>query len=200
MGWILADLNGLSAVLADAVRDAPAPPVAQPVQLGLLDQLPDDDHASEAASEKRQGRPPGSRNRRTEDWAAYLSLRYGHPLERLAQLAAADPRQLASQLGMKTGDLLGRQIEALKALVPYVASPMPQKVQVTGKGALLIGIAPAGGMASGDHLVTDDPLAALDRFLDNKLEQLQRVSDADDEARNASDGNDRGESRDKSEA
>lgn len=186
------------------MRDAPAPPVsdAQALQLSLLEkpaQLPDDELGPVAAAEGRRGRPPGSANRRTEDWARYLAGRYGHPLERLAQLYAADTKELARHLGLKVGEVLRLQIEAEKAVLPYVASPMPQKVQVSGKGALAFGVVPLGlNMPSGDRLVDVDALTALDQLargiIPAEMQEFQQVSDVEPEAGNATDGNAEGES------
>lgn len=189
----MAEKTGLPAVLDEAMREASAPgdPRPQQAQLFALEPTPEGEAAGELG---RRGRPPGSRNRRTEDWAAWITGRYGHPLDRLGQLYSADPVAVARAHGMKVADVIARQIEAAKAALPYLASPMPQKLKVEGKGALVIGLAPGGGAPSGDHLVTVDPLAALDAFLDGKIEQLQRVSDAIDEAGNATDGNEQGES------
>jgi hypothetical protein len=191
----MAERAGLPAVLDDAIKDqvAPGDDQARQPQLFALEPTPDGDGAGELG---RRGRPPGSRNRRTEDWAAWITGRYGHPLDRLGQLYSADPIAMARSLGIKVSDAVARQIEAAKAALPYVASPMPQKVQVSGKGALIMGIAPGGNVPGGDHLVGVDAMTALDAFLSGKIEQLQRVSDAVDLAGNATDGNVSGESDD----
>jgi hypothetical protein len=74
-----------ASVLDEAVSQAEA---AAPSQLALL---PDDAaDAREPVDERGRGRPLGSRNRRSEEYAAVLRARYGCPLARATQIAALD--------------------------------------------------------------------------------------------------------------
>jgi hypothetical protein len=58
---------------------------AAPTQLALL---PDDDAEGREVERRGGGRPPGSRNRRSEEYAALLRARYGCPLAVASEIAA----------------------------------------------------------------------------------------------------------------
>src|SRR5262245_57327845 len=44
------------------------------------------------------GRPPGARNRRTEEWVSYLLGRYRSPLVALLEMYSRTPAELAQQM------------------------------------------------------------------------------------------------------
>ena len=164
----MAELSGLPAVIDAEAREAPSPVVVSPRQPSLFvepELAPAGDHAGDEPAPGRRGRPPGSRNRRTSDLAAYIAGHVGHPVVRLARIAAMDPAQLAHQLGCKQIEALDRILVAAKAAAPFVASQMPQEVAISAKGALAVGIVPLGiDMPSGDRLVGIDAMAALDQL------------------------------------
>jgi hypothetical protein len=83
------------------------------------------------------GRPPGSRNRRTEQVAAYLVSRYGDPLEGLLSIAMRPTGELiremariATETGVKIDSAVGpgttvmaalqMQRAAMEAALPYI--------------------------------------------------------------------------------
>ena len=103
------------------------------------------------------GRPPGSRNRRTEEWVRYLQSRYSSPLVGLAEIWSRSPADLARELelfervsdeggcGIVTdssgtpvlaGDALERamrmQMTAMKEALPY--GHQKQAIAVAHKG------------------------------------------------------------------
>lgn len=77
------------------------------------------------------GRPPGARNRRTEDRVEYIAKRYGMPLERLAQIWSADPRVYAAEHGLDVDEALDDIRDAAKAALPYMHQKQPLAVDVT---------------------------------------------------------------------
>lgn len=164
----MAELTGLPAIIDAEAREAPSPVVPSARQPSLFAEpelSPPGDGAGEDAAHGRRGRPPGARNRRTADLAAYIAGHVGHPVVRLARIAAMDPAQLAQALGCKQVEALDRIIVAAKAAAPYVASAMPQEVQVSGKGGLAVGIVPLGlDLEPGDRIVGMDAMAALDQL------------------------------------
>lgn len=93
------------------------------------------------APRRGRGRPPGSPNRSTQDLRRYLAERgYRDPLEMLAAVFSADPRELAAGLAghrdasRVTADDAGRaleyQIGAAKAALPYLHQQQPKAVTV----------------------------------------------------------------------
>lgn len=85
-------------------------PFALPDQLPLLSAetgrvTPDDDPHDPpkqvlAGGKRGAGRPPGSRNRRTEDWLNYLFARYRSPLIGMAETSIKTPLDVARELGI----------------------------------------------------------------------------------------------------
>lgn len=119
-------------------------PVTEAVQLpllptDLLDGLPVEPMARRAqlrAGTGRAGRPPGAKNRSTEDWRRYLLSQYASPLEVLAQMMSRRTIDLADELGCKPVEALAIQKSAAAELAPYLHSRMP--VEVNHNGALPI--------------------------------------------------------------
>lgn len=121
-----------------------------------------------------RGRPPGARNRSTEEWRQYLLGRYRSPIVALLELASRSPKQLAEELGLyervkiagemyedrlATGEALKAQITALTAVLPYLHAKAPVEIQVKDdgpRGVLVIGELNVSGVQS-DGLRLPDP-------------------------------------------
>lgn len=95
-----------------------------------------------AAREGKRGRPKGSRNRRSDDFAKYL-LGFGqHPAVTMMQIQSSDPEVLVER--SKTIDLPKRRmsyadaqalrIRCAEALLPYLESKKPVAVDMTFTG------------------------------------------------------------------
>jgi hypothetical protein len=117
----MAELEGRAAIVANAARDVPAPDDGEGEQGDLLG-LPTPDGMEPS---RGPGRPPGRRNRRTEERANYLLSRYPSPLEGLAQIAAMPVAELAKRLGCTPLEALQEQRLSRIALAPYVHARMP---------------------------------------------------------------------------
>lgn len=117
---------GPSAAVVEALRRAGAPRPAVPAeQLPLLEVAPGDagaeaGEAAPAAGERRGGRPPGARNRRTEEWVEYLLSRYRSPLIVLAETYSRPAELLAAELGISRAEAFAMQLTAARELAPYV--------------------------------------------------------------------------------
>lgn len=115
--------DGTKAAVRVAVAGEPADR-----QLALLEAEP---VAAVEVPSRGPGRPKGSRNRRTEETVAWLKGKYGRgPLELLFERIFADPAELASQLGMKRGDVWAEQNRLAIAALPFVEQKMPVAVDM----------------------------------------------------------------------
>jgi hypothetical protein len=79
------------------------------------------------------GRPAGSRNKRTLEWANYLLSKYTSPLEVLAQIATAPIDELSASLGCTKLEALQEKRLAAIALKDHLHSKMPVSVDVTNR-------------------------------------------------------------------
>jgi hypothetical protein len=133
-----------------AVDDLAGDPPPEQMTLADVDGL----LAGLAAPVKRRGRgrPPGARNRRTTDMLEYLERSgYAPPMLRLARIAAADTKTLATSLRCRIAEAFDRQQAALIALLPYWHQKLPIAAEIEAKGALAVyvGQPPAGGSDAG---------------------------------------------------
>lgn len=169
---------GSSAALAETVMADLAQSLAdgheEPEQQSLLLADPDGDHclfggpvkhvASIMDTAKRaRGRPKGAQNRRSADLANYLlTMGYRDPALNLADLANADPVELAQELsqprrvthGPKMGeiiedsmtpaDALALIMKANAELLPYFHAKKPQEIHVSKQvmGVMIVGDMP----------------------------------------------------------
>ncbi len=141
--------NGSKPGIATALEltGAGEPPREDAEQLALLPSLAEKPHLGGQETEsgddapRRGGRPKGARNKRTVEMVRYLESRYGPPLERLAQLYSADPKELARQHHIKVKDALALMKDAAVAALPYMHQKQPVSVDVEGKGTfqLIVG-------------------------------------------------------------
>lgn len=185
----MVERSGIAAVLAEAVEDEPdllrRGMLAPAEQLDLLAELEPDRPVRERlalareaeglvlAQAKRKGRPKGSRNRATREMAAWVLRQYGNPLFKLGEAYSRTVAELAAELECTKLEAFDRQIDAIKALAPYVASKMPQAVDVRSSGLVLV----LGGSRGADD---DDPRAGPELVLQaEQIEEKQDVSGAD---------------------
>jgi len=105
-------------------------------QLELIDRAADElalQGVSPLARPKRgRGRPPGSRNKRTEEWVEYLSARYPSPLIALAETYSRPVDELAAELNCTKLEAFKIQIIAAKELAPFWHQKQPIAVAVEG--------------------------------------------------------------------
>lgn len=114
-------------------------------QLGMLPpELPAAEGAAGDAGPRGRGRPPGSKNQRTKDWADYLLANYQSPLIGLAKIAASSPAEFVEALradAKRVGlpllgpegtllDVVKLQITAMRELAPFIHEKMPVAVNV----------------------------------------------------------------------
>ncbi len=149
--------DGLATAVEVARRlaDPPEDPGAE--QGDLFGALPvDPDGAGDAAPPEpgRRGRPPGARNRSTDDWTRFLLTRYRSPLLGLAEIAQATPRQLQVALGGKPSDsnpdgaslaeCLRIILTASQALAPYLHQKQPTAIEGAGLAMMTLIIEKGG--------------------------------------------------------
>lgn len=160
-------------LLGEAMRKVVAPEGGRQTSLFEAgDALPDDDRAGEAREAGRPGRPPGARNKATEELRAFVRSKYGDPGLKLMEMIFADPKALAQALGAESAwEVRQKQMEWAMKMVPFFWAAMPQEHKVTAKGAFAVAMIGTPGGPAGDQIVTLDPLAALQEF--------QRLSDED---------------------
>lgn len=122
-----------------------------------------------ARSGAKGGRPKGARNRRTEEWTAYLLGQYRSPLVFLLELYSRSTAELAEQMQLykfhegelvrdkdgqpmlATGEAADIQVKAAIAALPYLHQRLPQAIEVKGetRGLLLIGDLGSDGASDG---------------------------------------------------
>lgn len=145
---------GPAAAVVEALRRAGAArPSLPPEQLPLLEVAagePEAAAAPAAGERPRGGRPPGARNRRTEDWVEYLLSRYRSPLIVLAETYSRPADVLAAELGISRAEAFAMQLTAARELAPYVharhapAAPAPTTAAVE---LILTGVEPPADAA-----------------------------------------------------
>lgn len=110
--------------------------------------------ATPERAERKGGRPPGARNKRTEAWVQFILARYRSPLIALAETYSRPVEELARELCCSRLDAFREQIRAAAELLPYIHQKLPQALQIEGKGvvALTIEASPAVAelLAQGD--------------------------------------------------
>lgn len=173
-----AAMSGLAQQLGD---DAP-----EPDQPSLLLADPDGElclfggpvqHVADIrdTAKRARGRPKGSQNRRSVDLANYLlSMGYRDPALNLADLANANPLELAAELSqpyravagrrkgelveesMTPGDALALIMKANVELMAYFHAKKPQEIEVNTKamGVMLIGEMPTDRDTGGKVIET----------------------------------------------
>jgi len=152
--------QGLATALADAMDGSTLPP-AGAEQLGLLD---DDGDLARAASpfdqalermaegfgqaRRGRGRPPGAKNRRTEDWQRLVLSTHRSPLLVLADFYSMPVEELATRLSCSRLDAAKLQLTAARELAPYLHQKLPLAVDVQRKDVVQLVIETGEAMAS----------------------------------------------------
>lgn len=135
--------SGLGSAVSGLMEGDAGPPVPNSEQLPLLPEAGESQGAiqngdGQTPERRGPGRPPGSKNKRTEDWTEYILGKYTSPLEFLAKAYTADRDQLAKDLGCDKLDAYKLQIQAARELAPYVHQKQPMAVQMDAKGRVIL--------------------------------------------------------------
>lgn len=209
--------TGVSAALA---RSGPgdAPGEAEPLQCDLFapPQLSERQALRREAvetAERKRGRPPGSGNKSTSDWNAYLERRYSSPIEGLSAISDMTPVELLESLGLWSPDPCApdakppaasirwafEQIkDCRKAVMPYRHAKLgPVVVDDDGEDVPVVAIGvmmrPGGGQpGDGAKRVNGSVIDA--RPADVVREEKQRLSEAQDAASNGAASNEQANS------
>lgn len=151
-----------AAVAAALERAGAARPAVPPEQLPLLEVAAPAEPAPAApppGERSRGGRPPGAKNRRTEEWTEYLLSRYRSPLVVLAETYSRPVEVLAAELGITRAEAFKMQLTAARELAPYVHERQAIAVKPTGGAAvalILSGVEPpAGDEGEGEDPIID---------------------------------------------
>lgn len=132
----MADKAGLQAAV-EAVGVGEPPTVAAHQLPLIASAAAEHDEALPSAAERRgPGRPPGARNRRTEEWVDYVLGQYRSPLVVLAEIYSRPIAQLVTEIGCTREDALKIQIQAARELAPYVHQKRPLAVNVNASGVI----------------------------------------------------------------
>lgn len=185
----MADPTGIEAVLADLPDDVLGRGMLAPAeQLDMLAATAEgaaDPHRAVAAARaaetdqlrRGRGRPAGSRNRRTQDWAEYLLSRYRSPLVVLAETYSRPAAELAAELGCSRLEAGQMQLKAAAELAPYLHGKMPVEVNLSGRANLVLSVpgldVPLGVSEGGSSGLMIDVTPA------GQVQQNQALSEAD---------------------
>lgn len=136
------------------------------------------------------GRPPGAKNRRTQEMADYLLSRYQSPLVALAETYSRNVRDLAKELACDKLEAFKLQIAAAKELAPYLHQKLPIAIDTGEKGLIHLTIN-AGSAEAAQAIVDDNGLAVkfLDVIEQNETEENQYLSDQSEENSNGQNSN-----------
>lgn len=175
--------QGLKTAIAELHDPASLPPGAEPVeQLALLPLEGAGIGAAEGAAPRGPGRPPGARNKSTDEWRKYLLSQYRSPLEALGQTYCIPIEELARRLGLiskptfdQALELLKLQIMAAKELAPYVHQKMPLAIDGGGGGLIQLVINQGNATAQAGP----DAIPQAIQILNTPEEKNQMVTDAD---------------------
>lgn len=127
----------------------------------------------EAAQRSGPGRPPGSRNRRTEQWVDFLMKRYASPLVGLFETFSRPVELLAAELGCTRLEAVKLQNAAREAALPYVHQRLPQAISIDAKSHATL-VLDLGGVRPGQ--VGEDGVMVIE----GTIVENQEVSDGAD--------------------
>lgn len=94
----------------------------------------------EIAAERGRGRPPGSQNKNTLDWAKYIGARYTNPLIFLAETYCRPVAELAKELGCSKEKAYSFQLAAATKMTEYTNQKMPTAVELGMDGDVMLTI------------------------------------------------------------
>lgn len=86
----------------------------------------------------RPGRPPGARNRNSQEWARFILTRFRSPLLAMAELASRPVHELARELEVSADEAARIILTAARDLAPYLHSRQPQALEVPEGAGLTI--------------------------------------------------------------
>ena len=133
---------------------------AWPTQGELLG-LPEPPAVLAARERRKGGRPPGARNRRTEDVAREVIERMGDPLLHLVAIATADVAELVA-IGLKPQEAIAEKRQAIAAALPYLHQRAPVQVNVEGRSVVYLTVEAGAPPAEQNQQVIDVIGAELD--------------------------------------
>lgn len=133
-----------------------------------------------APAPRGRGRPPGSRNRSTEDWSRYLLTRYRSPLIGLAEIAQASPAAMVAELGGAEAcsllDALKVIMQAQQALAPYLHQKQPTAIDGGGVGLMTV-IIQSGAGAEAAQAFDIRPIEESEEYQSLSHEDRARLED-----------------------
>lgn len=166
-------------------RNLPVPGADQAEQLAFLPELPLDSGFDRqgSAGPRGRGRPPGARNKNTEEWRKFLLSTGRSPLEVLQQTFSCSVDQLARALGRDAPltfeqalELYKLQVTAAKELAPYIHQKMPLALENAGEqGLIQLVIHQGAAQAAGVQNAAPEAF----KILNTPDEENQLVTDAD---------------------
>jgi hypothetical protein len=144
--------TGIKTAIAEVAEAVNATePEAADEQLPLLS-LPmvQDEQAAPRTATGKPGRPPGARNKSTEEWKHLFLTKYRSPLFAAGELYSRPVEQLAADLGLDWARLdfdqkvrlLTFQRDTALGVMPFVHSKQPLAVQVDSKGIVQVILSP----------------------------------------------------------
>lgn len=141
--------TGIKTALIEAVNAAE--PDVPEEQLPLLS-LPmvQDEQAKPRGATGKPGRPPGARNKSTEEWKNLFLSKYRSPMMAAGELYSRPVEQLAADLGLRWDGLdfdqkfrlLQFQRDTAMGVMAFVHSKQPLAVQVDSRGIVQVILAP----------------------------------------------------------
>ena len=181
--------EGLKTAISELHDPADPVPGAEEAEQLHLPTLPLEKQPLENAAEpnRGRGRPPGAKNKNTEEWRRFILSQHRSPLEALAQTYGMTVEELARRLGASEEEIKKLKLEqridlfkimltAAKELAPYVHQKMPQAVDL-GESAGLIQLTINTAAAKEQGIENAGALAL--KAINEPDEENQLVSDAD---------------------
>lgn len=170
----MADTDGLPAALAQAIKDAGSPGEPEAEQLSLLAQEPILGEIKREGVVVNRGRPPGARNKRTEDLASYILARHRNPIEAAASIVDTPIADLAKVLKCEMLEAAEFQRKCMELVARYTLQAMPQALKIDTATAGTLMVINLNAPRPGDAAVPLSP-----HGLDIEVVQNQGDSDAE---------------------
>lgn len=183
----MADTDGLGGALEQAIAQAGIPAPAEE-QLDLIAQEPLLGEIKRGDKTLTRGRPPGARNKRTQELADYILSRHRHPMEALAEIVDTPIPDLARALGCEKLEAAEYWRKCNELLSRYVLQAMPQAVKVEGATAGMLTVINLNAARPGEA-----PILSA-HGLDMEVKENQQVSDGDPPVVSGASGLGQGES------
>lgn len=166
------ETDGLDGALAQAIKDAPSPIEAEAEQLSLLAQEPLLGEIRREGVVVNRGRPPGARNKRTEDLASYILQRHRNPIIAAAQIVDTPIPELAKALNCDRLEAAEYWRKCVELVARYTLQAMPQAVKVDASTAGTLMVINLNAPRPGDNAVPLSP-----HGLDINIVENQQVSE-----------------------